>query len=589
MLNFTDEYKNYKWFKELDFSKELLSLREIDGLKDTFVPKIALIGEFSAGKSSIINNMLNEKILPVGWQPETKYITEIKYSNENYIFVDNEKIELSTENIKNLKTNSDKVEIFMNNPILKEVTFIDTPGTNDPTTFNDNIVFDVVSNSDLVMFITKANQALSNSERLFLSKVIKAKDLEKFFFIINFADVVDNRKMVKNEFINNLSLLLTLDKEIITNQTLLYSVKEKEIYDYVLEYLLEFIHKKRDKLLIDWEKSEKEKVLNQMLLKVEILLDSLDGKVSTYDEELQKIDKEIKLFEQSITSELNKLNSKLENLKSNTIQNIESGINSIKKEIEQEINEMDYNQLVTTRYTELRVKKLVEDLVESEWRNFVKSMAKLVDNFDKEIDNNVINSLSLPTLKNTKSKKIVNTTAIATVGMGAVAALPVAEGVMGAGAILGGLGGIAPILGMIPGIGGVLGVIGTVASIAVPIVGAFVLSAGKILFDVTKWGVSKAGDLAQIAEEKMYKKKYTSEINKQLDKLSTKIVSQIKMINFDEFKDKYIETKFPQKRLLEEKIKLLQNKKIDKQEDIQKEKNEILKFYYEIEEMKNEL
>jgi len=133
------KYENYNWFKELDLSQEVTAYEEIKILKSEFIPKIVLIGEFSAGKSSIINNMLSMDILPKGWQPETKYITQIKYSNENYILVEGEKISLSTKNLKNLKTTSTKIEIYMNNPILKKVNFIDTPGTNDPNTYNDDI------------------------------------------------------------------------------------------------------------------------------------------------------------------------------------------------------------------------------------------------------------------------------------------------------------------------------------------------------------------------------------------------------------------------------------------------------------------
>ena len=583
------KYENYEWFKELDFSSEILAYQEIYNLKSKFIPKIVLIGEFSVGKSSMINNILNMNILPIGWKPETKYITEIKYGNEDYIFVDGNKINLSIENIKDIKTNSNKIEIYVNNPILKDVTFIDTPGTNDPTTYNDDIVFDIITNSDLVMFITKANQAFTKSEELFLSKIVKQKDLEKFFFIINFADLVDNRKLVKNEFINNISSLLTLDKTIIKSQTLLYSVKEKDIYNFILEYLLNYINKKRKKLLNDWEKAEKEKIIDNILLNIEFLSDSLNGKVSVYDEELNKINQEMEFFEKNIEKELTKLKTQLTKLKQTTIENLKNGFENIKKAIENEINQIDYKQLIQTRYMELRVKKMVEDLVEYEWKILLKSVSKLIENFDQEIDDNIINSLSLPNVKSTQSKKLINIASTATVGIGAVAALPVVEGALGVGSALGGFASAAPMLGALPFIGPILAGVGTAATISLPIIGAFALGAGKILFDITKWGIGKAGDLAEIAEEKLYKKKYVYSINEELDKIMKQIISQIQMINFDDFKSQYIERKFPQKEILEEKLKLLKNRKIEKYQNINQTKNEISKLYYEIEELKNEL
>jgi len=326
-----------------------------------------------------------------------------------------------------------------------------------------------------------------------------------------------------------------------------------------------------------------------MLVKIEFLLDSIDGKVSSYDKELNQINKEIELFEQNIESELQKLQQQIENLKKSTIQNLTAGFNNIKKMIENEVSQIDYNQLANSRYMELRVKKLVEDLVENEWKYFIKSMSKLIEDFDREIDTNVLNSLSLPSLETKKSKKVVNLAAMATAGVGAVAALPAIEGGLATASILGGLIGASPMLAVIPVVGPILAGVGAVSSVALPAIGAFALGAGKILFDVAKWGVGKAGDLAEIAEEKVYKKKYISAINKQLDKLLKDLVAQIQIVNLEEFKENYIKTKFPQKQLLEEKIKMLKDKKVATNYAIQEEKNEVLKLYNEVVELKNEL
>src|SRR5713101_2032665 len=59
------------------FEKKLKTVRE--NLENLF--SIVFIGEFSTGKSSIINALLGERILPEGITPTTDGITILKYGD----------------------------------------------------------------------------------------------------------------------------------------------------------------------------------------------------------------------------------------------------------------------------------------------------------------------------------------------------------------------------------------------------------------------------------------------------------------------------------------------------------------------------
>jgi len=564
-------YQKYEWYQQLEFSQELFLLEDIKNMKRDFIPKIALIGEFSSGKSSVINAILGQDLLPVNFKPETKYITEIKYSQEEYIFVNNKKVPLTLKNIKKIITKDKKIELYVNNDILHKIIFIDTPGTNDSTTLNDDVVFELLGNVDLVMFVTNSTQAFTESEKIFLSKIVKTKDLEKFFFVLNFADILETPKIVKNSFIHDLSSILSLEQEIIKEHTFLYSTKENDTYKYIFQYLEEFIINKNSKLLKDWEIEEKSKIFNAMLLKIEILLDNLDGSTLHYNDKLKNINQEIKIFENAIAQEIEKLEEQISDEKENSSKNISQSINLIKKQIENEVNEMKYSQLQTTRYIELRIKKLLEDEVMLEWNNLILNVSKLIDTFNQKIDNNIIRGLELPTLNNIQSKKVVTATALTTAGLASVSAVPI----IGSGTILSSL--------------GMAGILGTVSTIIVPVIGLFLLSTGKILFDVGKWGVSKASELAEIAEEKIYKHKYIISINKQLNDIEKKILFEIKALNIDNFKEIYIDNKFPQKKSLEQKLKLIQQQQNTKIQLVKQDKEEIDKLFLLIEGLLNEL
>ena len=46
---------------------------------------VPVIGAFSAGKSSLLNALMGNEILPVGIAPETELATELRYSSESYL------------------------------------------------------------------------------------------------------------------------------------------------------------------------------------------------------------------------------------------------------------------------------------------------------------------------------------------------------------------------------------------------------------------------------------------------------------------------------------------------------------------------
>ena len=212
--NIIEKYKNYPWYGKLQLLQEKTALKEVEEEIKTYKPKIAVIGEFSTGKSTLINSLLQNDILPANFKPTTTFITEIKYSNENYILIDGEKKDVSKENLETInKIKSEKIELYLKSHILEQFTLVDTPGTNDPSKFTDDIVFSLVGESDVIIFVMNINQSLKDTEKQFISKLIREKDLDKFFFVLNWSDTVENPRIVKNETIDKLSSLLSLEKK----------------------------------------------------------------------------------------------------------------------------------------------------------------------------------------------------------------------------------------------------------------------------------------------------------------------------------------------------------------------------------------
>ncbi|MFP6351549.1 dynamin family protein [Helicobacter pylori] len=101
---------------------------------------IPVVGNFSAGKSTLLNRFLGSSVLPTGITPETSLATELHYSANERIeaFSNNdektESFELNEQSFEVIKDNATKysyLKVYLNNEALKNsvpLVFVDMPG-----------------------------------------------------------------------------------------------------------------------------------------------------------------------------------------------------------------------------------------------------------------------------------------------------------------------------------------------------------------------------------------------------------------------------------------------------------------------------
>jgi small GTP-binding protein len=145
------------------------SIRQLD---DLFL--LVVVGEFNAGKSAFINALLGESILKEGVTPTTTKVNILRYGDQN----DQKTI---TENIDSLILNSD---------FLREISIVDTPGTNAIIREHEEITSQFIPRSDLILFVTSVDRPYTESERQFLKKI---QDWgKKIVLVINKIDLLDD-------------------------------------------------------------------------------------------------------------------------------------------------------------------------------------------------------------------------------------------------------------------------------------------------------------------------------------------------------------------------------------------------------------
>jgi small GTP-binding protein len=171
------------------------SIRQLDEL---FL--LVVVGEFNSGKSAFINALLGQKILKEGVTPTTTQIDVLRYG-------DTQERQVESEYLHTLSA-----------PVafLKEISIVDTPGTNAIVREHEALTTQFVPRSDLVMFITSADRPFTESERVFLESI---RDWgKKVVVVLNKIDLfqsMDELTQALDYVSNNVRLLFGMQPEVI--------------------------------------------------------------------------------------------------------------------------------------------------------------------------------------------------------------------------------------------------------------------------------------------------------------------------------------------------------------------------------------
>jgi small GTP-binding protein len=144
--------------------------RALADLEEMFL--LVIVGEFNSGKSAFVNALLGADIAEEGVTPTTDRITVLRHAEEP--------VERSRRD--------GVFERGYPNAFLREISIVDTPGTNAIIRHHEELSRGFVPRSDLVLFVTSAERPLTESERGYLELI---RDWgKKILLVINKADLL---------------------------------------------------------------------------------------------------------------------------------------------------------------------------------------------------------------------------------------------------------------------------------------------------------------------------------------------------------------------------------------------------------------
>ena len=166
---------------------------------------LVVLGQFKRGKSTFINSLLGDKVLPTAVVPLTSIVTLIKHGERETIevfFTNGERKTISRDQLADYVTergnpaNEKKVkhvEVSYPSDYLKDGVFIiDTPGVGSTFENNTEMTYNYLPRVDAALFLLAVDPPMSQSEISFLKDV--KEYVEKIFFIQNKIDYMEEEE-----------------------------------------------------------------------------------------------------------------------------------------------------------------------------------------------------------------------------------------------------------------------------------------------------------------------------------------------------------------------------------------------------------
>lgn len=165
---------------------------------------LVVVGEFNHGKTTFVNALLGETVLPVGVTPTTAAIHHIRFAETpeaTVVTTGGERRGIPFGEARRFAVGGgasseeagsvDYLEIGYPAPLLKErILLVDTPGVNDLSLQRSDITYSYIPRADAVLFLLDAGQILKESERVFLHDKLLKASRDKIVFVITKWDLL---------------------------------------------------------------------------------------------------------------------------------------------------------------------------------------------------------------------------------------------------------------------------------------------------------------------------------------------------------------------------------------------------------------
>lgn len=228
ILNICEKFEKQTGLKideMLTFDLKKMSENSIfDANQEKALLRVCLAGNFSSGKSSFLNELLEDELLPVALSRTTRGVTRIHYSSNKTFKKDHKNISYE-EYCEEVKKGGN-FEISMPAPFLKKLVISDVPGFDPPqkkgkdeenSLQDEEISRKEMDNADVLIWLNQLSDGTDQQSGIqFLEKYQKAqkdagKKIPPLYLVITKCDSIESKQPEKRERVKK-TLLTQLKK-----------------------------------------------------------------------------------------------------------------------------------------------------------------------------------------------------------------------------------------------------------------------------------------------------------------------------------------------------------------------------------------
>lgn len=170
---------------------------------------VVMLGAFSTGKTTLLDALLGQPLLPQGVHPCTAVLTEVRWGDSNEVVVHTTEgqrtVDLDafrawyhleggevTNGAGDRFEHVEKATVSVQTPLLSQgVTLVDTPGLDDDPVRTARTL-DALTHADAVIFVTAAPRCLGHLERSLLTEHVGPLGLENLFLAVTMVDLLED-------------------------------------------------------------------------------------------------------------------------------------------------------------------------------------------------------------------------------------------------------------------------------------------------------------------------------------------------------------------------------------------------------------